>query len=200
VPHVRRGAVDLPLLAVQGERVAAAVVEEEVFVEALPEIGRLALEALGERGIVPELRRESCAPALGVVDVALDLAGGDRAMRLLAVVEQDRVVRVLPALVLEAAERVARLVLDVAVPVEVAVVIDPVERGARVRLELADQVAVAGPALVLVEQDEEERGCVGRAVVGRVWPLAQDGQLAEPQFVQDLPGFSVAEIVAFFRL
>ena len=58
-----------------------------------------------------------------------------------------------------------------------------------------DESRVAGPALVLVEQHQEERRGVGGAVVGRVRPLAEGGDLAEAQLVQDLAGLLVAEAV-----
>ena len=56
---------------------------------------------------------------------------------------------------------VAPLVLDVAVAVAVAVAVDPAERRARLALERAHERAVAGPALVLLEQDQEQRRRVG---------------------------------------
>ena len=73
--------------------------------------------------------------------------------------------------------------------------VDPRERRARVRFEPADEVGVARPALELVEQDQEEGTRVGAAVVGRVWTLAEHGELAEAQLVQDLAGLGVAEVV-----
>ena len=111
------------------------------------------LELLGERSSSQTSRARRAAAPLGVVDVALDLAGRDRPLRERAVGELDRVPAVLPALVDQARRGVAALVLDVAVAVEVAAVLDPSQRGASVRLQLANQRVVAGPAVVLVEQD-----------------------------------------------
>ena len=76
-------------------------------------------------GVVPHLARQPRRPALGVVDVALHLAGRARRRRQRAVGEHDRVPRILPALVVEAGLLVAALVLDVAVAVAIAVVVDP---------------------------------------------------------------------------
>ena len=55
--------------------------------------------------------------------------------------------------------------------------------------------SVSGPALVLVDQDDEQGRRVGRTVVRRVGLLLEAGGLAVPQLVQDLAGFLVAEVV-----
>ena len=67
----------------------------------------------------PRIRGEPRHPALGVVDVALDLGEGDRRLAPRGRPVADRVARVLPALVEQAARRAA-LVLDEAVAVAVA--------------------------------------------------------------------------------
>ena len=85
--------------------------------------------------------RQARGADLGVVDVALQLAGRARRRRQRAVRERDRVPGVLPALVLEAGLLVAPLVLDVAVAVAVAVFVDPGDGRARVPLQLARQPA-----------------------------------------------------------
>ena len=93
-----------------------------------------------------------------------------------------------------------QLVLDVAVAVEVAAVLDPGQRGAGVGLEGADQLVVAGPAVVLVQQHEEQRRGVGGSEVRGVRALAARGELAEAQLVQDLAGLLLVEVVAHRRL
>ena len=90
---------------------------------------------------------------------------------------------------------VAPLVRDVAVAHEVGVLVDPVERGAGLVLEVADQLLVAGPALVLVEEDDVQRGRVDRAVIGRVRALLEGRHLAVSHLVQDPPRILVAEVV-----
>ena len=50
---------------------------------------------------------------------------------------------------------VAPLVRDVAVALQVGVLVDPGQRRPGLELELADQLGVAGPPLVLVEQHDE---------------------------------------------
>ena len=137
------------------------------------------------------------APA--AIDVALDLDERDRALGERAVADADRVGRVLPALVDEAAFGLA-LVLDEAVAVEVAVVVDPVERRERVGPQLVDQLIVSRPALVLIEQHQPQRRGVDRAVVGRVRDLVGACQLARAQLVQDLARLCVAPVVDLGRL
>jgi hypothetical protein len=195
VPHVRAQAVHPLLLAVEGQREAPALRDPEVLQEPAAQRVGIRVEAVGERRVLPHLAREPGGPPFGVVDVALDLAGRDRARGDPAVPEQDRVPRVLPALVHQAGLRVARLVLDVAVAVAVAPDVDPLQRGPRVRLELADEIGVAGPALVFLQQHEEERRGIRGPVVRRVGRLAQHGELAVADLVQDLAGLLVAEVV-----
>src|SRR5205085_11306875 len=188
------------LLAVECERVETALLDPEVRVESLLELLRFGLEPIREPGIAPDLARESRCAHLRVVDVPLDLASRDRALRNRAVGEADRVPRVLPALVLEARLRVSPFVLDVAVPVAIAPLVDPFERRACVRLEVAYERCVSRPALDLVEQDEEERRRVRRPEVRRVRPLLEPRQLAEPDLVQDLARLRVAERIVLGRL
>ena len=125
---VRRERVDPVLLAVERERVeAAALLAPERLVEALAQLGRLALEPVGQVAVAPDLARQLGHPQLRVVDVALHLARRDRPGRLAPVVEELGVVGVLPGLVLEPALR-PPVVLDEPVAVEVAVLVDPVQR------------------------------------------------------------------------
>src|SRR5262249_49213841 len=65
--------------------------------------------------------------------------------------------------------------------------------GAGRALQLVDETGVPGQPFALVEQDQKQRRRVGRAVVGRVRPLLERGQLAEADLVEDLPGLLVAE-------
>ena len=81
--------------------------------------------AVAQPGIVPDVARQARHAHLGVVDVALQLAGRARRRRDRAVGERDRVPRVLPALVVEPGLGDAPLVLDVSVAVAIAVPIDP---------------------------------------------------------------------------
>ena len=81
-----------------------------------------------KRGVLPDEPGEPGAAHLGVVGVALQLAGRPREARQPAVAVGDRVPGVLPALVLETGLLVAALVRDVAVALEVGVLVDPVQR------------------------------------------------------------------------
>ena len=140
-------------------------------------------------------RARRAAAHLRVVGVALELAGRAREARQRAVAVGDRVPGVLPALVLEPGLLVAALVRDVAVALEVRVLVDPVQRRARLVLEVAHELRVAGPALVLVEQHDVQRGRVDAAVVGRVRPLLEGRHLAVAHLVEDPARVLVAEVV-----
>ena len=134
---VRGERVDLVAVGVEGEREVALVLDPEVAVEPAFEIGRLLLEPIRERRVVPDRARQASAADLRVVGVALQLACGPREAGQAPVAVGDRVPRVLPALVLEPRLLVPALVPDVAVAHEVRVLVDPVERGARLVLEVA---------------------------------------------------------------
>src|SRR5665647_2927172 len=112
---VGRERVDLAPVRVAGDGEVATLLDPEVAVEAAFEVGGLLLELVGERRILPDEPRHASSPHLGVVGVALQLAGGAREARKRAVVVRDRVPRILPALVLKACLLVAPLVPDVAV-------------------------------------------------------------------------------------
>ena len=196
VADVRRQAVDLAAVRLDGDGEVLAVLHPEVAVEAALEVGGLLLEPVAEARVPPDFARQARGAHLGVVGVALQLAGRAREARQAAVAVRDRVPRVLPALVLEPGLLVAPLVGDVAVALQVGVLVDPGQGRARLPLERAHELRVAGPALVLVEQHDVERRRVDRAVVGRVRPLLEGGHLAEAQLVQDAARVLVAEVVA----
>src|SRR5207302_10957386 len=127
VADVRGHRVDLPLLAVEGERVAAERLDPEIAIEALTQGRRVAFQPAGQLRVVPDITGQASRPDASVVRVALDLAGCDRPLRHRAVLEKDRIPGVLPALIGQAFLR-ARLVLEVAVPIAVAVTLDPLDR------------------------------------------------------------------------
>src|SRR5205085_2493714 len=114
--------------------------------------------------VVPDLAGQPGGAHPGVVGVPLDLAGGPGERGEPAVRPDDRVPRVLPALVDQAGVGVARVVVEVPVVVGVAVLLDPPQCGAGLRFQLAYGVHVAGPPLVLVEHHEEQRGRVAGTV------------------------------------
>ena len=103
-------------------------------------------------------------------------------------------------MVVESARRVGALdVFEVTVAVEVGRALEPGERLAHVLLEPSDELPVARPALVLIEEDQEERGCVVRAVV-RARDLAHGLEAAAAKLVDDLAGLGVGEVVPVGRL
>src|SRR5690606_8302566 len=132
--------------------------------------------------------------------VPLDLAAGPRQRRQRAVGVRDRVPRVLPRLVDQTGLRIAGLVLDVPVAVEIAVLLQPGHGGSSRLLQPSHRGRVAGPALVLIEDDEEKRRGIRGPVVRRVWTLAEVSQLTIAQLMQDLARLRVPEVVNLDRL
>src|SRR5918995_806055 len=115
VADVRGERVDAALFTVEPERVeAAALLAPEGAVELPAQPLRLLLEPRREPALAPHFSTELRRAAFRVVDVALNLARRDRRLGKGAVVEELRVVRVLPRLVHEPALRAAT-VLDEAV-------------------------------------------------------------------------------------
>jgi hypothetical protein len=92
------------------------------------------------------------------------------------------------------------LVFEVAVAVQVGVLVDPLEGAPCIRLELAHECVVGGPALVLVEQDQEELRRIVGPVIRTVWVEAERDELAAAKLVEDLAGLGVPKIVAPGRL
>jgi len=84
--------------------------------------------------------REPCGGELRGVDVALNLAERDRSFGRSAVGVEDRIERILPALMEQPGRRAAR-VLEEAVAIRIAVAIDPVERRFDVRPKRTDECA-----------------------------------------------------------
>jgi hypothetical protein len=146
--RVRRDRVDALLLRA-GER------EQERSLLPVPEV---AVEAFSKRLRLPLL---AFAERLVVPELPRQPGGAEP----------------FPAVVVEPVKRAAP-VLEVSVAVEVGVLVEPLDRAAGGGSELPDEVAIARPALVLVEQDQPELRRVVRPVVRRVWDLAEPCQLA----------------------
>ena len=81
VSDVRAKGVDLLPIGVQGEGVVLSVGDPEITVEPSLELGGLLFQALGEFVVFPDLAREPRGADLGVVGVALELAGCPRETR-----------------------------------------------------------------------------------------------------------------------
>ena len=121
-------------------------------------------------------------------------------MREFAVGELDRVPAVLPALVDQPRGRVSPLVLDIAVAIAVAAVLDPLQGGPRVWLKRVDERIVRRPAVILVEEHQEQRRRIRCAEVGGMRSLAARGELAEAQLVQDLARLPFLEVITHVGL
>ncbi len=100
--HVRGQGVDQALLPVEGESVVATLLDPEIPVEPIVQRLGVRLQALGQGRVVPDLAGKTSGPDAGVIGVALDLTGRNRRFGYAAVGEEDRVPRILPALVDEA--------------------------------------------------------------------------------------------------
>ncbi len=119
-PDVRAQAVDFSLVAVEGQSEEPAIGDPEILVEPALQLGRLRFQFDRERFVLPDFTSQTRATEPGIVGIALELAGRAWRGRQRAVVEQNGIPGVLPALVLEAEFGLA-LVLDVAIAVAVPV-------------------------------------------------------------------------------
>src|SRR5262245_3170199 len=99
VADVGRQRVDPSFLSIEREREILAVWEPEISIESTLELGGLALQPRRQLGILPNLARQARAAHFRVIHVALNLAGRPRKWRELSIGKEDRVPRVLPALV-----------------------------------------------------------------------------------------------------
>ena len=178
------------LLTVEGEGVGRPVRDPERSLEAGSEMLGVLRQSHGERGVAKSSRQPG-HPNARVVRVGLDFDQGDRPVGDPAVPIADRVGRVLPAMLDQAAMCPAPI-LDEAVAVEVAVVLHPLERGKGIRPELLHEPEVAGPVIGLAEQDEPEGRHVSRPVVPAERYLAGPGHLTAAYLMRDLPRLRVS--------
>ena len=195
VPRVRGHGVDLSLVAVERHRVGARVLHPEAGLETLGEAHRRLLLALGECRLAapparagpsraergtrrPALRPARAAPRPGVRRPS-GLASGESFQPWLTRPRADwRRYSTKPSPSMSPWRSIHA------------------ERCQRVRPQAVDQLAVGGPALVLPEQHQPQRGRVDRAVVGRVGDLTGQRQLTGAQLVEDLARLGIAPVVA----
>src|SRR2546427_4805596 len=88
--------------SVERERVLTAGFDPVIPVEALAQLQRSAFEPAGQLRVVPDVACQASHPHSRIVGVALNLAGRDGPLCHGAVFEENRIPRVLPALVGEA--------------------------------------------------------------------------------------------------
>ena len=181
------------LRAVERQRVDAEVAQPERLLEAGAKRRRLCRKRVRFAASASQ-PREAARAAPGRVHIPLNLTERDRAVGQAAILVEDRVVRVLPALLHEAVRRVP-LVFDESVAVDVAVPVDPLQRRLNVRPDAIDQLAVAGPQVVLGGEDDEERRGVVAAVVQAERNLAEGSHLAIADLVHDLAGLRIAFVI-----
>ena len=116
-----------------------------------------------------------------------------------AVGVEDRVVRILPALV-DQALLVGAVILDEAVAVGIARPVDPAQRRFDVGPQLAQRFDVAGVLGVEAGQHHEQRRGIDAAVVQAERNLAQRRHLAAAHLVQDFSGLGVGERIEILGL
>ena len=174
------------------QRVVRLVRQPEIGLEALAQPARALAERARALALAEDLGDVGGCQQGGVL-VALRLRQRDGRFGEVTGSVHDRVVRVLPALVDQAARRASR-VGEVAV-VGVGRGQHPSEDALGRRPQLAQERVVGRPLPVLGEQDEEQRRGVDAAVVGDERDLAAVRHLTAPQLVDDLARLLVGERV-----
>src|SRR4029079_12120538 len=111
VAGVRGDRADLLLRAVESEGVRPLGLPPHLLVDPVEQDARLAVEAAGVLRPAEDLV-DVAHPELRVVDVALQRAGRDRQVGEAAIRVEDRVARVLPALVVVAVGRAGLVLLE----------------------------------------------------------------------------------------
>src|SRR5271154_1159244 len=123
--------------------------------------------------------------ALGGVYIGLHLAESDGSFYQPAVVVEDRILRILPALLEQAGLRLSRI-LDEAIAIDIPEVIDPIKSCANVGPDAAQELYIRGASIVEGSEKDEERGRIHTAVVHPKGDLAQPCHLALARLMQDL--------------
>src|SRR6266511_3618356 len=193
VAGIRHHAPHGLLAAIETERVRALVLHPEPVLDARAQVRRERVQ-IG-RVLLHHLLAQHRHAHEGVVPVALELDERVRSRGDVAVLVDERVVRVLPSHLQEPALAGAPEEFLEAVAVAVAVAPCPFEAALRDRHELANELAVPRPAPRLLEEDRiEERG-VGRGVRGALRRDAEMRELPIAELVRHLPRLGLARRV-----
>jgi len=118
-------AVHLAFGTVEGNGEELSVRNPVVLVEAAFELCCFLLQLYGQRLVFPDLARQTSTAHFSIVGVALDFTSGARRGCQGAIVEENGVPGVFPALVVQA-QRGFAFIFDITVAIAVAVVVDPV--------------------------------------------------------------------------
>src|SRR5579862_4465673 len=145
--------------------------------------------------VMPENRGQLCASQPRGVYVALHLAECDWPFGQSTVRMEDRIVRVLPALLHQAIRR-APMVLNEAVSVRIAVAVDPLERSLHIGPDRLDEGDIRGAPVVSTGQHDKQRSGIDAAVIAGEGNLSKRGHLAAASLVQNLAGLSILVGVA----
>src|SRR6516164_8332452 len=134
--------------------------------------------------------RQPRSGAFCPVDVALDLAECDRAFGEAAIRVEDRVVRILPALISKAGGGTAG-VLDEAVAIAVAELVDPVDGSRQIGPDGCNERLIRGSLVIGAGEQDEKGSRIDAAVVAAEGDLTEGGHFAAASLVQDLAGLGI---------
>ena len=135
----------------------------------------------------------------GGVDVALNLAQGDRTLRQRAVGVKNGILRILPALLHQASGGTAE-VFHEAVAIPIAIAVHPVQSHLDVGPYGTQKIEVARALVVGGGEHDEQGRRVDAAVIAVERDFAQQRHLAFARFMQDLTGLGVLPGKYFRRL
>ena len=189
--------VDLPAVAVQPHRQPSEIGAPEVPVEPLLEIGGQPLFLARSHGVV-EAGGQGGPRQVRSVDVALNLAEGDRGVRHPAIVVAHPVPRVLPALVGQPACG-RPPVADVPVAGGRSPS-DPRHGPVDVVDERSQQVVRQAPAAQLADEDHEQRRRVDRSEVRLPVAERRVARVDEAHLVEDPPRLLLGQWVVLIAL
>src|SRR5256885_117473 len=131
MPGIGRSHPAWLLVAVQRERVGRQVVAPERGLEPLAQRVRLLREGRGSYRVVQRRGQRRCV-SLGAINVGLNLAKSDRTFGQAAILVEDGVVRILPALI-DQPLGILALIFYKPVTVRVAIGVDPMEGSLNIR-------------------------------------------------------------------
>ncbi|MNS42909.1 hypothetical protein D3C72_753010 [compost metagenome] len=194
VARVRGDALELGLLRAEGQRVEIGVWHPEGLVEAPLEVLGLAQEVTPQ-GLVAQRHEQLAHGLLGGVVVALNLGRGQRVRRVAAVLVDEGLGRVFPALVLGALVAGFGVVLVEAVAVAIAVFVHPLEHGQNLVAQAPCERRVAGHRVVMPDGHQKEPGPGVVPVVARVRGLAEERRGAQLELMDHAARLLVAVVV-----
>jgi len=135
--------------------------------------------------ILAHAMREFRGMRLGPEHVALHFAKRDRPFGQRAIGVENRIIRILPALI-DKARRVLPRIFDKAVSIRVAERVDPLQSRVDIRPDRGDRFDIPGPVEIHASQHDIERRGIDGAVIEPERHFAQTRHFPVPGFMQDL--------------